>query len=500
MSKLLQEYNETIQTVLGLSKKQQYYTVIRVHKRELFSLSYKSGAIDRITTDKDTGIGMYVFTESGHVAFGSTNDCSKNACVDLYNTLKKIASKNQQSGLDTASQIYELKKQVNLGQDKSHYQGLDIDNINIAWIVENLEKLDKYTKEKEPNISSLFGFNLEVDIWRIIRSDGTDVDWVVPKTRLSMSITLRNKSQTVNCRPRIIDITPELLFSNQDEFKSRILQSIDMLNDQLLSEAMVAKDYPIIIDADLGGMLAHEALGHPAESDLVESGGSVLSDKDSNYNTGEKIAHSEVTIEDHEEDLSHGYHPYGAFGNARLPVTIIDKGLLKESVSDVFSSKSIGVENKNCERSEAYYAPAIPRMSNTYISMNKIKKLSHPLGSELNNPTVLQSALKKDGVFKKYPKIVYLIEMAGGMVTPVTGDFMFGTSFVYELSEDKVEAKKPVSFSGNVIGALEALEYGMGDVQKNTAGFCGKSEQTAHVRSGGNKLLFFSPTNKIKLA
>ena len=500
MSKLLQEFNNVVKTVLEFSKNQQYYTVIRIHKRELFSLAYKSGAIDKITTDKDIGIGMYVFTKSGHVAFGSTNDYSKEACVDLYDTLKKIASKNQQSGLDTASQIYELKKQINLGQDKSHYQSLDIEDINIAWIVKNLEELNKYTIEKEPRISSLFGFNIEVDTWRIIRSDGTDVDWVVPKTRLSMSITLRSKSQTVNCRPRIIDTTPELLFSNLDEFKKRVSQSIDMLKDQINAGVMISNKYPIIIDADLGGMLAHEALGHPAESDLVESGGSVLSDKDGNYNTGEKIAHSEVTIEDHEEDLSHGYHPYGVFGNARLPVTIIDKGILKESVSDVFSSKSIGVENKNCERSEAYYAPAIPRMSNTYISMNKIKKLSHPKGSELNNPTVLQSALRKDGVFKKYPKIIYLIEMAGGMVTPVTGDFMFGTSFVYELSEDKIEAKKPVSFSGNVIGALEALEYGMGDVQKNTAGFCGKSEQTAHVRSGGNKLLFFRPTEKIKLA
>ena len=500
MSKLLQEFNDTINAVLDLSKKQQYYTVIRIHKRELLNLSYKNSMVDKITIDTDIGIGMYVFTQSGHVAFGSINDCSKQACVDLYDTLKQIASKNQKSGLDTAEQIFELAKQANLGQDKSHYQSLDIDNINTSWVIENLEILDKFISHKEPSISSLFGFNVEVDTWRIVRNDGTDVDWVVPKTRLSISVTLRNKSQTVNCRPRIIDTTLELLFSNLDEFKKRISQSIDMLRDQINANIIMPKTYPIIIDADLGGMLAHEALGHPAESDLVESGGSALSDSNDKYSIGEKIAHVEVTIEDHEEDVSHGYHPYGAFGNARLPVKIIDKGLLKESVSDVFSSKSIGVENKNCERSEAYYSPAIPRMSNTYISMNKVKKLEHPEGSELNNPVILQSALKKDGVFKKYSKIIYLIEMAGGMVTPVTGDFMFGTSFVYELSQDKVEAKKPVSFSGNVIGALEALEYGMGDVQKNTAGFCGKAEQTAHVRSGGNKLLFFGPTDKIKLA
>lgn len=500
MSKLLLEFNDTINAVLDKSKKQKYYTVIRIHKRELYNLTYKNSMVDNISTDNDTGIGMYVFTKSGHFAFGSTNDCSKTSCIMLYETLRKIASKNQIENLNPATEIYKLKRQANLGQDKSHYQNILIDDINTDWIVDNLNTLDKFSKKQSTNISSLFGFNAEIDTWRIIRSDGTDVDWVVPKARFSMSITLRKDSQTVNNRLRVIDVTPEQLFSDLSIYKNKILQSIKMLNEQLDSSALQPEHYPIIIDADLGGMLAHEALGHPAESDLVEAGGSVLSNSHQKYNVRQKIAHSEVTIEDHEKDLSHGYHPYGAFGNARLPVTIINKGVLEESVSDVFSSGSIGVENKNCERSEAYFAPAIPRMSNTYISMNKVKKLSHSKDANLNDPYVLQPVLKKAGLFSKYPKIVYLIEMAGGMVTPVTGDFMFGTCFVYELSSNKVEAKKPVSFSGNVIGALEALEYGMGDVEKNTAGFCGKAEQTAHVRSGGNKLLFFSPTDKIKLA
>lgn len=499
MSKLLQEFNGVVDAVLENSKKQGYYTVIRIHRHEMFSLVYKNSAVDRTSAVSDVGIGMYVFTKSGHVAFGSTNDCSEKSCVNLFDNLKSIASKNQDENLNSAAEIYELQKQENLGQDQSHYREFDIDSIDVPYVIKHLAKLDKYAKNMVSNLKTLFGFNVEVDTWRILRSDGTDVDWVVPKARVSMSMTLKKETETVNGRLRMIDTTPELLFSNMEYYNNKLSSAIDMLKDQLGAASLNTGEYPIIIDADLGGMLAHEALGHPAESDLVESNGSVLADEDVRYRVGQKIAHSEVTIEDHEEDLSHGYHPYGAFGNARLPVTIIDKGVLKESVSDVFSANKIGVKNKNCERSETYFSPAIPRMSNTYISMNKVNKLTHPRGTNLNDPYVLQPALEKMGIFKNYPKIIYLIEMAGGMVSPATGDFMFGTSYVYELSKDKVEAKKPVSFSGNVIGALEALEYGIGDVEKNTAGFCGKAEQTAHVRSGGNKLLFFSPTDKIKV-
>ena len=500
MSKLLQEFSGVIDVVLKEARKQGCYVVMRIHRHDMLNLTYQSNKIDKISTIGDVGIGMYVFTQSGHVAFGSTNDCTDSSCLQLFGVLKKIASENQSKGLRSAPEIYQLPKQPNLGQDKSHYQTLDIDSIDIGWVADNIDKLDRHIKSTNQDIKTLFGFNVEVDTWRIVRSDQTDVDWSVPKSRLMASMTLKTKTQTASDKLRIIDTTPQLLFANTKDQKNNISRTITMLEEQIGASSIEPTTYPLIIDADLGGMLAHEALGHPAESDLVESKGSVLSNNKAQYVVGKKIANSAVSIEDHESDLSHGYHPYGAFGNARMPVTIIDKGVLKESVSDVFSSTKIGVENKNCERSETYFSPAIPRMSNTYISMNNVQELDHPEGANLNDPHVLQSALKDKGIFEQHPKILYLIEMAGGQVAPVTGDFMFGTCFVYELSADGVQARKPVSFSGNVIGALEALEYGIGDVDKSTAGFCGKSEQTAHVRSGGNKLLFFAPTEKIKVA
>jgi len=500
MSKLLREYDEIIEKVLATAKSEGLYVVLRFHRREIFFLSYKNQSVDSQSNNIDAGLGMYVFTSTGHVAFGSTNELISKACLDLYTKLSKIAKANQANELATAEQIFDLEPQANLGQDITHYQMLNVAGLKPSTITPYLAKLESHAKAQNSSVSTLLRFNTELDVWRIVRSDGTDVDWSVPKSRLYIDMSLADESGNSSDTIRLIDSTPALLFSNIEKTKQDINQTLTSIEQQLTASSLAPDQYPLLLDADLAGMLAHEALGHPAESDLVASRASVLANKDARYITGTQVASVNVNVKDHESELAHGYHPYGAFGNKRLPVQIIENGMLKESVSDVFTAAKIGVDNKNCERSEAYYAPAIPRMSNTYISIAKVVTITHPEGSKLTNPAVLQAALKLAGVFETYPQIIYLMKMAGGSVSTATGDFMFGTSGVYSLTKSGVTTHKPVSFTGNVLGALRAIEYGVGDVRKNIAGFCGKSGQTAHVNTGGNELIFFKPTKHVSVA
>lgn len=499
MSKLLRQYDSMIEAVLARAKASDHYVVMRWHHRDFYSLLYKNQAIDKLSFESDYGVGMYVFTKSGHVAFGSTNQLD-DSVLQLFDDLAKVADSNQEAKLATAEQIFELAAQPNLGQDNLHYQTYDVTTIKPNKIAVQLGALENFAKKCDKNINTLLSFNCEVDTWRIVRSDGTDVDWCVPKSRLYMMLTLRGNQQTVNGSFRLIDTTPEDLLSSEANYTQRIGEMITMLQAQLGAVAMQPGHYPTIIDADLGGMVAHEALGHPAESDLVASRGSALGDAQGKFIAGTKIASDGVTIEDHEANLAHGFHPYGAFGNAREHVTIIKDGILRESISDVFTATKIGVPNKNCERSEAYYAPAIPRMSNTYVNMTRLEQLQHDPKSTLRDPQTLQASLAQAGAFQDHPKIIYLQQMTGGMVSPATGDFMFGTGFAYELSAKGVTPHKPVSFSGNVVEALKSLQYGMGDVQKDMAGFCGKSDQVAHVNTGGNALMFFTPTKSVSIA
>ncbi|MBI2798047.1 TldD/PmbA family protein [Candidatus Saccharibacteria bacterium] len=500
MSKLLREYDEVIEAVMAQAKSTGHYAVMRLHRKDFYNVVFKNGAIDKLSIDGDVGTGIYVFTKSGHVAFGSSNDLSRESVLALAADLAKIADANEAAGLATAEQVYELGPQENLGQDKLHYQTYDVAQLDPALIATNLGKFEGFAKSIDPGASTLLQFHADIDTWRVVRSDGTDVDWCVPKSRMYLTLTIKSKSGTASGRIRLIDNSPELMFGSIEQHKKDVGELVEQMRSQLGAPSIAAGHYPILVDADLGGMVAHEALGHPAESDLVASGGSALGNEQKKFIAGTMVAAKDVTIEDHEDELAHGFHPYGAFGNARQPVTIIKDGVLSESISDVFTASKTGVTNKNCERSEGYYAPAIPRMSNTFVNMTKLQELANPDQKDLLDPETLQVELKNDGFFAKHPKVVLLRQMTGGAVSTATGDFMFGTGFVYELSEQGVTAYKPVSFSGNVVEALKSLEFGLGKVQKNVAGFCGKSEQVAHVNTGGNQLMFFAPTNQVSIA
>jgi TldD protein len=500
MSKLLRQYDNISNIILDSAKQEGKYVVLRFHQHDFFEAEYKVGNIYKARNDIDVGCGMYVFTKSGHVGFGSTNDLSDESVTQLYNRLASIAETNAKAGLATAAEIYDLPKQPNIGQDDLHYMHFDAADIDIVELDQKLSVIHNELMAIDKTLTSLIRFNFELDQWRIIRSDGTDVDWSNPKTRLMVQMTLKKGSASSSAAARFFDTTPTELFKGINLYTKDLKHAYKLLKDQITADSIKAGHYPLVLDSNLVGMIAHEALGHPAESDAVATNNSVLATNQGRYKAGDEVASPIVSIIDHEPNLTHGFHPYGAFGNARQPVTIIDRGVLRESISDVFTASKTGVENKNCERSEGYWAPAIPRMSNTYVSVSDTKEADTTEFDHSNSPKALQALLLKEGILDEHPVVYYLQQMTGGMVNPANGTFMFGTGFVYEVTGDKVVAKQPVSFSGNVLGALKSITAGFGDVIFEPGGYCGKSDQVAHVRDGGNEFIMFAPTDEVTIA
>lgn len=503
MSKLLQQYNKTISAVTASAKRDGMYVVQRWHARNYFELEHKAGRTYKARTDSDVGVGMCVFTKSGHLAFGSTNDVSHESVLSQYKSLAKIAQANQTAGAATAPEIYELEMQPNLGENSLHYRAIDPGHTTITLVEQQLEKLHNHMMELDQAINALIRFNTESDIWRIVRSDDTDVDWCTPKARLNLQLTITKDGKTGSTYLRAIHPTVDQLLGNIESFIKDLDASYHMLVEQISAEQLESGSYPLVLDSTLVGMIAHEALGHPAESDLVANGGSVLGDDTNQYKIGSTVASTSVTVSDHEPGMSHGFHPYGAFGNARQSVTIINNGKLEESISDVFSAAKIGVANKNCERAEGYWAVAIPRMSKTFVDVADAKPAGQELasdGTRVIDPRHVQSALLKLRSFDRHPTVYFLQQMTGGQVSPVVGSFMFGTGFAYRISANTIEPLQPVTFSGNVLGALKSISLGVGEICFEAGGYCGKAGQVAHVTDGGTQLIFVEPTSEVTLS
>lgn len=500
MSKLLHEYDSAINALLTEANQDGMYVVARWHKHDKYSAVWRNHKLDEARTSQDTGVGLYVFSPRGHVAFGSTNDLGHNAVLGLYRSLALAAQTNEKLGIALASEIFMLERQDNLGEDATHYQHrplLDYDLAQLSTVMKGLDDIVSDLNQKL-NIEASFeaSADLEQDQWRIVRSDGTDVDFSLPKVRLRRAtVTVRSENGSAQNFQRLASTTIEGLVADAQKIRESFIRDSQESIEQLEAQAIEGGNPAVMMNSELMGMIAHEALGHPAESDIIASGGSVLGDDMNHYKVGLQVAEANVNVTDHEADLNHGFHPYGAFGNARQSVSIVKNGKLHESISDIFSASAVGVKNKNCERSEEYSSPAIPRMSNTYVHINNHETL--PERGALTEAEEAQRTLRDQGIFKKYPQVLFMRGGSGGQVGVAAGTFMFGTRFVYEITADKITPKKPVSFSGDVLSALKSIRFAAGEVDATDFGFCGKAGQRADVNDGGNAFVFLEPNENL---
>ncbi len=500
MSKLLREHDDMINAALKKASDLGVYLVLRVNKNERISLDWKDGGVESVSIGDKTGVGLYTFTESGHVGFGSSNLISEANIVALVESTAAIAKANELTGTDSAKEIYGLAKQENLGEDGLHYNTVEVASIDQSDLQKYCKKIEDIILANGKDVRPIISTSYEQVQWRILRSDGTDVDFALPYARARISMTLRKDDVSTRGFVALFKPSLQALLDDLGTPSELIAREVAMMRDQLKVGPVQdpGTNKPVLIAGDLAGTLVHEALGHPAESDAVAENASVLGDENSQFTKGALVAAIGVTVVDHEEGLNHGFHPYGTFGNKREPVTIIDDGILKESLSDIFTAAKSGVANKNTERSEDYSMVAIPRMSTTYIKLSPELLIETDLAS--TEPQAVQAALKKHGIFKKYPTIHYLIGFRGGSVSPKTGTFMFGSGYTYELSEKGAKAVKPASFSGDVLGALKSIEFGAGKLTTDDIGYCGKSSQRAYVSDGGHELIFFAPTKHVGIA
>ncbi len=500
MSKLLREHEDMINAALKKAEDLGVYLVLRVNKNEYMALDWKDGGVDSIAIRDKTGVGLYTFTKSGHVGFGSSNQISENNIIALVESTAAIARANELAGTDIAKEIFSLPRQENLGEDSLHYNTVDVASINQHDLQEYSKKIEAIISKSSKDVRAVINTSYEQVQWRILRSDGTDVDFALPYARTRISMTLRKDDTSTRGFVALFKPSLQELLIDLETPRELISREIAMMRDQLSAEPLQnpGTNRPVLIAGDLAGTLVHEALGHPAESDAVAENASVIGNENGQFMKGTQVATKGVTVVDHEEGLNHGFHPYGTFGNKRESVTIIDDGILKESISDVFTAAKSGVANKNTERSEDYSMVAIPRMSTTYIKLSPELLIETDLSS--TEPHKVQAILKKHGMFNKYPTIHYLIGFRGGSVSPKTGTFMFGSGYTYELSANGVKAVKPASFSGDVLGALKSIEFGAGKLTTDDIGYCGKSSQRAYVSDGGHELIFFTPTKHVGIA
>ncbi|MBP5350390.1 MAG: TldD/PmbA family protein [Fibrobacterales bacterium] len=216
---------------------------------------------------------------------------------------------------------------------------------------------------------------------------------------------------------------------------------------------------PVVIGNGFGGVIFHEACGHPLETESVRKNASAFGGK-----LGEKIAHSCLTaVDDGTLPGVWGSIAVDDEGTPTQRTVLIENGVLKTFLSDRVGAAEVGVPRSGSARRESYELAPVARMRNTFIA---------PGTSSLSE--MLASA--GEGL--------YACKMGGGSVNPATGEFNFAVEEGYRIRGGKLaEPVRGASLIGKGPEVLPLISM-VGDDLELASGICGASSGLVPVTVG----------------
>lgn len=336
--------------------------------------------------------------------------------------------------------------------------------VSQAEIMEYLKALDSYIVSKYPGLNSrTVSFN-QLDIEKsIISTCGTDYSG--RNARANMVISMSAKRADGKPVSEIKYIGGIGIFESRFSDPADLFPQIDELYEalQLKLNGVYAEkgQKTCILDPDLAGILAHEAIGHTVESDLVIAG-SVAG----NY-MNKKAASEMVTLVDFAAEAFGAPCPIPVpvddEGTAGRDAVIIENGILKSYLHNKESAQKYGVEPLGNARANTFSDEPLVRMRNTVILPGK-DKFEDMIASV------------DDGY--------YLMSPSNGQADS-TSEFMFAVTRGFEIKNGKLG--RPIldtTISGVAFDVLQSITMIGDEFRWGFIGNCGK-KQHLPVGMGG---------------
>jgi TldD protein len=463
----------------------------RAQARRLATVFLKSGVIDEVATSSVSGHGVHAITDDGRTALGSRDDFRPEPAIALLD--RTIAAASAGRALGVASHPPAAMDRI---EARAIPGGIGaFDEIDLSVAAARLGELEREIASRVPGVILTLAYQADIDGWRIVRSDGSDVLFVMPRCVIRFSASSPGDSRhTVGAsvaspHPTLLEDEATIAtFLKRAEAAARLAAKLPD------APPHPAGSFPLVIDYALAKGLAHEAFGHASEADGFRS--SILAD-DGRFRTGESVGASHVSVVDEPIAGDHAWQPFSASGGRRERATIVDHGVLSDALTDPWSSARSGARLTHSDRAESFRAAPIPRMTNIRIEVDA--PLPAPGSFEDYGPEEVRALLDDAGVFARHPRVVFLSGYSGGQVNPSTGDFVFNCKAIYVLDTSGIALHKPAIFSGSMFGALRSIREGFGPLLLDAIGTCGKWGQNVPSSGGSHYFLTLDPHDSVRL-
>lgn len=394
--------------------------------------------------------GVYGFASMGEYSDESIKNVL-NAARDNALFLDRSVNKGKPPLMETEKAFYVEKK--------------DFIDVPQKVLIDYARQLDDYIVNKYPDLASRSVIISADSIERLLHvTTGSFSHSISPRSCIYVNLAAEASDgstvelfDVMNCgRGYFTELftSPEELYEKVDDLYEKLMAK----KEGVFSEAGICD---CIIDSSIAGMIAHEAVGHTVEADLVLAGSVAAT------NLGNQVASDKITI----VDFAHT-----AFGKeVPLPVYVDDEGtpcedavLIKDGILTGYmnnkeSAMHFGMKPLGNARAFGFSDEPLIRMRNTAILPGK-DKLSDMIAS----------------IDKGY----YLTRTQNGQAD-TTGEFMFGITMGYEIKNGKLgRAIRDTTISGVAFETLKTVDMLSDKMGWSSSGYCGK-KQPMPVSDGG---------------
>ncbi len=382
--------------------------------------------------------------------------------------LKDLKSIIQQATKLAKGAAASKKEKITLADTKPYQDKVisprikSLKDISVTEKINMIKEAEKVYKDYKEIKSYNLGYDEIIDHRIVANSDGAQIEQriMIPTVRAQGVATRETKIVPYTeawSKTKGFELIDEHPLTELAKFVS---ESAIRNLDASLPKGGLTK---VVIDHTSVGIIAHEAVGHCSEADLVEAG-SFLKGKLNN-----KVCSELITIIDTPVfDDAAGWYMYDDEGTKGKEVEIIKDGILTGYLNDRYYAAKMGMEPTGNARAFNFNDEPLIRMRNTYISPG-----------DMTDEELYEAV--KDGL--------YVTGMMNGSAD-TSGEFMVGTGQAYEIKNGKLTDKVFIgpTMTGNAFKMLSST-LGVGKkLQLNIGtGFCGK-EQAAKVDAGGGKL------------
>ena len=495
------EYGPTVQAILDAARSRNVFVIARFQNHRDINITVARGLLEQVQSTSFSGFAVQVFTEKGHMGFSSSNIISPENAVEQVRLAEELARAAEKLGGDAVT--YRGMFSARDTERVVPAQQYAFDAVPIDRMEQILKELNvKFGYDQRLSIRSSFG--MFEDDWRVVRSDGRDVSFRIPRAFVYNVISAADGNKTASGRASISGSGLELLLdpAHNADLEARTRQTSDLCIALLGAPKVKGGHYKIVIDYALAKGLAHEAFGHAAETDHMEE--SILG-QDGRFKAGETVAPSFVSIVDGPLEGDYAYQPISATGEVREQASIIDHGVLRTALADAFSADSAGVTPVGADRVESYLHIPCPRMSNIRLLIDNPLPIpgknqgTATVGSAEMSPEGLRQLLDQNGLRAPGETVLFLTGYKGGQVNPALGDFVFNCTGIYKLDDSGVTLHQPAIFSGKVLSALKSIMAGIGPVHHDAMGTCGKRGQGVPSSGGSNAYIVIAANEAITI-